>query len=155
MTNYEYLEDLAEQHGIVIDYSLLGNDDLFHGLYLDFGVSLPKVILINSHISRSEQLAVLAEELGHHFASYGDIIAQKDVSQRKQEYLGRAWAYEHLIPPDAVFTSCIDGEGTPWELAEKFDLPEMFVHEALKYYARKFERPDVSKMRIHACRLPA
>ncbi len=155
MTQYEYLEDLAQQHGIVLDYSLIQKNDLLGGLYVDYGISLPKVIMINRHIAHCDQLAVLAEELGHHFASYGNIIAQQDVTQRKQEAFGRAWAYEHLVPPGEVFTACMSGEGSPWELSEKLDLPERFILEALEYYAHKFGGIDLQNVRIHACRLPA
>jgi Zn-dependent peptidase ImmA (M78 family) len=155
MTQYEYLEDLASQHGIVIDYSLIRQNDPFGGLYVDFGLNLPKIIMINRNITDNEQLAILAEELGHHFASTGDIVSQFEVTQRKQEALGRAWAYEHLVPPGEVFTACRDGEGSPWELSEKLGLPERFILEALEYYARKFGDIDLSNVRIHACRLPA
>ena len=155
MTHYEYLEDLAVQHGIVIDYSLIQQYDLLGGLYVDYGISLPKIIMINRFMSNSEQLAVLAEELGHHFTSYGNIVAQKQVMQRKQEALGRAWAYEHLVPPGEVFTACMDGEGTPWELSDRHGLLEHFILEALEYYARKFGSIDLSNVKIHACRVPA
>lgn len=155
MTEYERLEDLAEQHGIFIDYSPLHKNDYFDGLYLNLGAPYPTVILINKYLSESERLAILAEELGHHFASYGNVVAQQDVFQRKQEALGRAWAYEHLMPPGEVFSACIDGEGSPWELSERLGLPERFILEALEYYARKFGGIDIERVRIHACRLPA
>jgi hypothetical protein len=133
----------------------LRSNDQFHGLYIDFGHDLPKVIMISHFITRSEQLAVLAEELGHHFASYGNIVAQQDVIQRKQEALGRAWAYEHLVPPGEVFTACMNGEGTPWELSDRLGLPENFIREAIAYYARKFGGIDIQHIKYHACRMPA
>jgi len=155
MTQHEYLEDLASQHGIILDYSLISQNDWLGGLYVDYGTDLPKIIMINRHISRCEQLAVLAEELGHHFASYGNIVAQQEVNQRKQEAFGRAWAYEHLVPPGEVFSACLDGEGSLWELSDRLGLPEDFIREAITYYARKFGDIDLDQVKIHACRLPA
>jgi hypothetical protein len=155
MTHHEYLEDLASQQGIIIDYSLIRSDDQIHGLYIDFGSELPKVIMISRFITHCEQLAVLAEELGHHFASYGNIVAQQDVMQRKEEALGRVWAYEHLVPPGEVFSACMDGEGSPWELSDRLGLPEPFIREAITYYARKFGDIDLKHIRYHAFRMPA
>ena len=39
----------------------------------------------------------LAEELGHHYTTVGDILDQTNVSNRKQERLARVWAYNRRI----------------------------------------------------------
>lgn len=149
MTPYEKLEDLANREGVVLNYSLIKEWDTLQGLYIDFGRTYPKVILLNRYITSAERLAVLAEELGHHFASYGNIVAMREVTQRKQEAYGRAWAYEHLIPPGEIFTACLDGEGSIWELAERLGLPEGFIRDALEYYARKYGDFDIAQVRFH------
>lgn len=155
MTKLEMLEEIASDEGIILDYSLLECYDCISGLYIDLGQDQPKVIMINRHRSLSQQLAVLAEELGHHYASHGDIVSLRDVVQRKQEAYGRAWAFERLLPPGDVFTACLEGEGTPWELSERFGLPEAFIREALEYYSHKLGGAAPEQVKIHVCRLPA
>lgn len=154
MTEYERLEDLAAGENIFIDYNYLRLTDNIDGLYFDFGHGRT-VILINRHIPQCCQLAALAEELGHHFASHGNIVSLKDVTQRKQEVYGRAWAYQRLLPPTEVFSACLDGEGAIWDMAERFGLPESFVREALIFYERKFGGAEMAPIRIHACRTSA
>ena len=155
MTQYEALEELAAKEGIFLDYTLIKCSDSIDGLYLDFYTKGPKVILINRHIPQCCQLAALAEELGHHFASHGNIVSLKDVTQRKQEVYGRAWAYQRLLPPTEVFSACIDGEGAIWDMADRFGLPESFVREALIFYERKFGGAEMAPIHIHACRTSA
>ena len=40
---------------------------------------------------------MLAEELGHHYTTVGDIIDQKESENRKQERRARIWAYHEMI----------------------------------------------------------
>lgn len=62
------------------------------GLYKD------KKIIIRRGMSGVEVKCILAEELGHHFCTYGDIIDQSDIQNRKQERIARKWAYKKLLP---------------------------------------------------------
>ena len=45
----------------------------------------------------TEKACVLAEELGHHYTTVGDIIDQKESENRKQERRARIWAYHEMI----------------------------------------------------------
>ena len=44
-----------------------------------------------------EKACVLAEELGHHYTTSGNILDQSKVENRKQEFRARMWAYNKQI----------------------------------------------------------
>ena len=46
-------------------------------------------IAIQKELSETEKKCVLAEELGHHYTSSGNILDQSNVENRKQELLAR------------------------------------------------------------------
>lgn len=136
MTPYEHLEQLASSHGVLIDTAFMEADDGSDGYYIGFD-GFGHVIFINRHRTMAQRTAALAEELGHFFRSTGDISQLRDFYARRQELLGRAWSYDHLLPPEQALHHLQNGNGTAWELAEEADLPEPFVQEAVAYHARK------------------
>lgn len=54
-------------------------------------------IAIEKKLSSIEKSCVLAEELGHHYTSYGDIMDQDIVQNRKQELRARLRGYDLQI----------------------------------------------------------
>lgn len=91
MNSLERLEDEACRDGIEI-VNCRFNSPRIKGLYCD------KTIGLNLDIDTSaEKTCVLAEELGHHHTSVGDILDMTDVSNRKQERQARLWGYNKLI----------------------------------------------------------
>jgi len=40
---------------------------------------------------------IIAEELGHHFTTLGDVRDQSKLVNRKQEKIARAWGYEKVV----------------------------------------------------------
>ena len=55
-------------------------------------------IAIRKDIDTSiEKACVLAEELGHHHTSVGDILDMTDIGNRKQERQARLWGYDKSI----------------------------------------------------------
>jgi|SRR5690625_2359480 len=99
------------------------------GLYGD------NVIWINDNIETSiEKACVLAEELGHHHTSSGDILDQACLGNKKQERLARSWAYKELIPLKKIIGAYKEGVKNKYELAEYLDVTEAFLIDALKRY---------------------
>ena len=47
--------------------------------------------------TQAEKSCVLAEEIGHHCTSSGDILDQTDIMNRKQEYRARFYGYNLKI----------------------------------------------------------
>jgi hypothetical protein len=105
----------------------------FKGLYKN------NKIIIDSRIeTNNEKACILAEELGHHFTTYGDIIDQSDIRNVKQELKARAWAYERLVGIDQLINAHKAGVKGRYELAEFLEIPEWFLLEAIEYYKSKY-----------------
>ncbi len=103
------------------------------GLYSD------NVVWINKELKNTiEKACVLAEELGHHFTTGGDILDQKSVANRKQELRARTWAYERLIPLKKIVQAQKDGIQSHYELAQYLNVTERFLKDALDRYKEKY-----------------
>ena len=131
LTALELLEEEAVQMGIIIDYKLLRDEDEADGLYVDIGENRAKVIALNRYRSQAEQFAALAEEMGHHFASCGNIIKQDTITSRKQEMAGRRWAIRKILPLEKL--EIIRHLGI-YAFAEEMGVPIDFIQEAMRYY---------------------
>lgn len=107
--------------------------DRLQGLYGD------NVIWINKKIQTTpEKACVLAEELGHHYTSYGDILDKHDLNSRKQEKRARCWAYEKIIPLTALVDAYHGGVSNRYEVAEFLEVTESFLNDTLNHYRYKY-----------------
>ncbi|WP_353938990.1 hypothetical protein [Clostridium septicum] len=83
--------------------------------------------MIDSNIhTNTEKKCILAEELGHHFKNYSNII-KKSTNSLKQEKLARRWGHNKLISVFSLldaFNSCIT---SMFELARYLDITEEFL----------------------------
>ena len=129
MDKYEKLLHEAESEGIVVDenYHFKGRTS---GLYIDGNIALSDKLK-----TVSEKSCILAEELGHHYTSAGNIIDMADVSNRKQERRARLWAYNKQICLDGLYMAFVSGCRNRYEIAEFLGVTEEFFDEALAYYA--------------------
>ncbi|MFR3185139.1 MAG: ImmA/IrrE family metallo-endopeptidase [Ruminococcus sp.] len=94
---------------------------------------------ISKAISTStEKACILAEELGHHYTTVGNILGQSSVSNRKQELRARMWAYNKLIGLIGIIKSYEHGCQSYHEMAEYLDVTEEFLRDALKRYHQKY-----------------
>lgn len=96
------------------------------GLYAD------GCVWIRKDMTSARKAAVLAEEIGHHMTSVGDILDQDDISNAKQEYRARSWAHEKMIPFEKIIEAFQAKHGTPHEMAEYLDVDEEFLREYLE-----------------------
>lgn len=123
MTKFEELmaeyddELIVEERSIKID-----------GLYAD-GVAWIKYNLTNA-----EKYCTLAEELGHHYTTSGNIINQNDVDNQKQELRARRWAYEKILPAEEILRAASAGCSEVWQFAEFLEVSEEFMRSALIHY---------------------
>lgn len=132
MNTYEKLEHKAFMDGIdIIDYDF--NSDSIKGLYCD------GVIGINKNIKNmTERTCILAEELGHHHTSAGNIIDQTKTENRKQEQRARMWAYNRQIGLSGIIDAYRKGCHNLHEMAECLDVTEEFLQDALEAYRLKY-----------------
>ena len=132
MNSYELLENEACEEGIeIIDYEF--KSERIKGLYCDGSIAISKALQ-----TTPEKLSILAEELGHYYTTTGNILEQTDISNRKQEYRARLWAYDRLIGLSGIITGFENHCQNQHELAECLEVSEEFLMEALECYKEKY-----------------
>lgn len=128
---YEALIKKAENQNIEVFERRMSSS--LKGLYGD------NVVWINANIeTEAEKICILAEELGHHYTTSGDILDQKNISNKQQEQRARAWAYMHLIPLEKLVEAYRTGIQNRNELADFLDVPEYFIEAAIIFYKEKY-----------------
>jgi predicted GNAT superfamily acetyltransferase len=103
----------------------------FKGLYMN------GKIRIDSKLTTIEKGCVLAEELGHHYMTVGNILDQSKVENRKQEKVARSWAYKELIPLSCFIDAHRFGCTNRYEVADYLGVTEAFLQETLDRYIEK------------------
>lgn len=132
MNRYESLLDETYNEGIIVkEVPLKSNSD---GLYIDNKIALNS----NRLHTTNEKYCILAEELGHHYTSVGDILDLNFVCNIKQEYHARLYSYDKLVGLIGIIRSfeanCIDR----YEMAEFLNVTEEFLEDALRCYKNKY-----------------
>lgn len=135
MTKYERLLIESEKQGVNVIEVDLGTKKKC-GKYLSNNKE--NIAIINSNIGDIEKYEVLAEELGHHNTSYGNIIDQSNFNNIKQEKRARRWSYEKLVGIVSLINAFEKGIRNRHELAEHLDVTEFLLDEAIKYYREKY-----------------
>lgn len=101
------------------------------GLYYNGNIAIEK------NLTSTEKTCVLAEELGHHYTSVGDILDQQNISNCKQELRARTWAFDECIGLIGIVNAFKVGCQSLYEMAEYLDVTEEFLKDALETYRRK------------------
>lgn len=127
LTHKEVLEQIAFDEGVSIDYIKFKSNNLY-GLYIDGAIA------IKSGLSETKTADVLAEELGHHFTTVGNIIEQNTVDSRKQERRARLWAYNKRIGLSGIINAYQNHCQTQYETAEYLNVSEEFLQDTLECY---------------------
>jgi hypothetical protein len=86
-----------------------------------------------------EKTCILAEETGHYHTAVGDFTDQSKLENRKKERLGRAWAYQYLIPLNRIVEAGQAGVEGRYAIAEYLEVTEEFLQETIEHYQRKHE----------------
>ncbi|MGN2336528.1 ImmA/IrrE family metallo-endopeptidase [Clostridium cagae] len=131
MTKYEKLLVKVEKLGIrvrEIDFQTNEECGYYHN----------NKILINSRLTEKQKHGVLAEELGHHVKTYGDITDQSELKNRKQELIARREGYKFIIEPlDLVYAYC-HGCKNIYEIAEFYDITEKQLNDIILDFKNKY-----------------
>ena len=132
MNKLEKLEQEAFEDKIKVHDYYLGEESL-KGIYIDGNVA------INTSVNNStEKTCVLAEELGHHHTSVGNILDMNDIRNRKQERQARLWGYNKLIGLTGIITAFRAGCQNRHEIAELLDVTEEYLQECIDCYRDKY-----------------
>ncbi len=132
MNKFEQLEQEAIFEHVKIHSFYLG-DSTLKGLYIDGNVA------INSSVNiPAEKACVLAEELGHHYTTSGNILDMDNVQNRKQEQHARMWAYNRMIGLAGIVSAYKAGCKNAFEIAEHLEVSEAFLMDTLEAYKTKY-----------------
>lgn len=131
MTDKEKLEQLAHDEGVPIDYVDFTGYRLC-GLYIDGSIAIKK------GMDTQKTTDVLAEELGHHFTTAGNIIEMQNESDLKQERTARLWAYNKRIGLHGLIKAYKQGCYDRHTTAEFLNVTEEFLQEAIDCYREKY-----------------
>lgn len=130
MNSYEILLSEASENGLIVKEKPLKYNN---GRIKGFRVAIRKDLSTSI-----EKACVLAEELGHHYTSYGNILDQSDTSNRKQELRARAWAYNKQIGLLGLIRAYEHGCRNRFEIAEYLEVTEEVLEECLIFYRNKY-----------------
>ena len=132
MNKLEKLEQDAFEANVRVHDYYLGEESL-RGIYVNGNVA------INTSVDNSiEKTCVLAEELGHHHTSVGNILDMDLSGNRKQERQARLWAYNKLIGLTGIIKAFEHGCQNRFEIAEFLDVTEEFLEECVVCYRNKY-----------------
>ncbi|SDG48787.1 ImmA/IrrE family metallo-endopeptidase [Desulfosporosinus hippei] len=128
---YEMLITEAESQNVEVCEEHMG--PRIRGLYGD------NVIWLNQGLpTHAAKVCVLAEEMGHHYTSTGNILNQKKLAHIKQEKRARNWAYKKLIPLESFVNAFKEGITNRYEFAEFLGVTEYFLEQAIEHYKEKY-----------------
>lgn len=132
MDKLEELQQEAFNDNVEVYDYYLGEENL-KGFYMNGNIAL------NTSIDTStEKACVLAEELGHHHTSVGNILDLQDIRNVKQERKARVWAYDKMIGLIGLIRAYEHGCHGRYEIAEFLGVTEEFLIEAMNYYQTKY-----------------
>lgn len=132
MNKYEKLLDSAYSDGLSVDENYCFNGDA-SGLYVDGNIALSDKLK-----TTAEKSCVLAEELGHHYTTVGNILDLTSSQNRKQERHARLWAYNENIGLCGLIKAYEHGCRDCHEIAEYLEVTEAFLDEAVSCFRDKY-----------------
>ena len=130
MDSYEILLAEASDLGLIVKEKPLK--------YNNGRIKGNKVAIRQDIETTVQKTCVLAEELGHHCTSVGDILDQTNVQNRKQEFRARMWAYNEMVGLMGIVRAFHHGCRSTYEVAEYLEVTEEFLNDALNAYRDKY-----------------
>ena len=110
MNPYEELLEEAHEEGLIVkEKDLQSSDGRIKG---------NKIAIRKDIETTAEKADTLAEELGHHYTTVGDIRDQSKADNRKQELHARMWGYNRRIGLQGLINAYEHGCSSKYEIAE-------------------------------------
>ena len=127
---YEDLLIEADMSNLIVkEKPLINNDGLISG---------NRIAIRTNIATTTEKACVLAEELGHHYTTTGNILDQQNVVNAKQELHARTWAYNECIGLIGIVKAFESGCKSLYEMADYLNVTEDFLKDALESFRRKY-----------------
>lgn len=127
---YEDLLIEADMSNLIVkEKPLINNDGLISG---------NRIAIRKNIATTAEKACVLAEELGHHYTTTGNILDQQNVVNAKQALHARTWAYNECIGLIGIVKAFESGCKSLYEMADYLNVTEDFLKDALESFRRKY-----------------
>lgn len=135
MTKYEKLMLQAEHEGAKVLEVDLGTNKKC-GKYISS--KKENIIIINSNMTDVEKHEVLAEELGHHHTTYGNITNLDDIRNKKLELVARRDGFKILIEPIDIVEAMRHGANNMHEMAEYVQVTVNTLIEIIEDFKKQY-----------------
>ena len=130
INTYEALLDEASDIGLTVKEKPLK--------YNNGRIKGSRIAIRQDITTTTEKSCVLAEELGHHYTSVGNILDMTSAVNRKQERQARFWAYNKQIGLLGLVRAFEHGCQNRFEIAEYLEVTEEFLEECIECYRNKY-----------------
>ena len=127
---YEELLKEADSMGLIVKEKPLQSGD---GRIFNNKIAIRKDIP-----TQTEKACVLAEELGHHCTSSGNIMDQNIVFNRQQELRARMYGYNLNVGLMGIAKAFEAGCRNLYEMAEFLGVTEEYLKDAIECYRKKY-----------------
>lgn len=97
-----------------------------------------KDIYLRKDMNTTEKTCVLAEEMGHHYTTVGNILDMESIQNRKQERQARLHGYNRLIGLAGLIEAYEHGCQNRYEIAEFLEVTDEFLEECIECYRDKY-----------------
>lgn len=97
-----------------------------------------KDIYLRKDMNTTEKTCVLAEELGHHYTTVGNILDMESIQNRKQERQARLHGYNRLIGLAGLIEAYEHGCQNRYEIAEFLEVTDEFLEDCINCYRDKY-----------------
>lgn len=138
MNKLKPLETEAQEQNIDIRSANLPTN--ISGLYYSNGTE--KLIALNAALeTQAEQACVLAEELGHHYTSCGNLLTDNEIDNtiiQQQELRAKRWATKRLVSIKNILNAYEHGCQSIHDFSEYLDVTEDFFRKSLKTYSEMY-----------------
>ncbi|GAB0330044.1 hypothetical protein JPSP49_09450 [Staphylococcus pseudintermedius] len=106
--------------------------------YFQSGLYYNGTIYIREDMSDYKKHETLAEEIAHHKITYGDILDQSNMLNKKFEIKARRLANESVITLQGLINAFNYGVQNIFELALYFEVTKAFVLDTIQHYKQKY-----------------
>lgn len=97
-----------------------------------------KDIYLRKDMNTTEKTCVLAEEMGHHYTTVGNILDMESIQNRKQERQARLHGYNRLIGLAGLIEAYEHGCQNRYEIAEFLGVTDEFLEDCISCYRDKY-----------------
>ncbi|WP_462130030.1 ImmA/IrrE family metallo-endopeptidase [Staphylococcus pseudintermedius] len=106
--------------------------------YFQSGLYYEGTIYIKENMSDYKKHETLAEEIAHHKITYGNILDQSNLLNRKFELKARRLANESVISLQGLINAFNYGVQNIYDLALYFEVTKDFVLDTIQHYKQKY-----------------